>query len=344
MFIKYQHARNGGFLAAIASLVTGVALGGGDAEQSVATVDPIHLSGAASPTPVHAVAAIEPTPVRSSAAEVVAMAATSSGGSEKRKDALGSRSPWKVNLYDDDRNGAWDRLKIDRDRDDTWDAAWTHKDGRWSDGNGGVWLDGRWQTPGAAPVKATATAPPTMTETTVMRTANAASGGVAKRKDVFGASSPWKVNLYDDDKDGTWDRLKLDRDRDDTWDASYVNKSGQWQDGDGNVWREQRWQSPSAAPVTAPSASPADAAALRVAAAMGDRASAKKVKDLTRGSGPKINLYDDDRDGVWDRAKLDVDRDGTWDEKFTRKPAGIERKTDSGTFMLRGEQWTPAAK
>lgn len=47
-------------------------------------------------------------------------------GSDKIKDALGSRGP-KVNVYNE--KGTWARAKVDRDRDEKWDEKW--------------WLDGR---------------------------------------------------------------------------------------------------------------------------------------------------------------------------------------------------------
>lgn len=55
-------------------------------------------------------------------------------------------------------------------------------------------------------------------------------------------------------------------------------------------------------------------------------ASGKKVKDALGSKGPKVNLYDDDGDGKFDRAKIDIDRDGVWDETWTRKSNRLKRK------------------
>ena len=62
------------------------------------------------------------------------------------------------------------------------------------------------------------------------------------------------------------------------------------------------------------------------AALLTGRAQGRKAKDAFRGTGQKVNLYDDDRDGRWDRAKQDRDRDGRWDVKWTRRGERINRK------------------
>jgi hypothetical protein len=49
----------------------------------------------------------------------------------KGKDVLGPASPWKLNLYDDNNDGQWDRGKLDYDRDEVDDEKWTFKQGRW---------------------------------------------------------------------------------------------------------------------------------------------------------------------------------------------------------------------
>lgn len=186
------------------------------------------------------------------------------------------------------------------------------------------------------------TRPPAVTPTdaAVIAIASRPSGGAKKKKDALGGASPWKVNLYDDDGDGRWERLKLDRNRDDRWDSKWNFKDGLWEDGESKrVWRDGRWTPRASAPTPTPTR--IGGVALKVVAAMGGRASAKKVKDLYRGAGAKVNLYDDDGDGVWDRAKIDLDRDDNWDEKLSRKAAGMERKVEASgeVFVLSGDAW-----
>ena len=66
--------------------------------------------------------------------------------SGKGKDVLGSRSPWKLNLYDDDKDGQWDRGKLDTNRNDIDDEKWNFKDGRWEkDGGSTIWVGNDWQ-------------------------------------------------------------------------------------------------------------------------------------------------------------------------------------------------------
>jgi len=54
-----------------------------------------------------------------------------------------------------------------------------------------------------------------------------------------------------------------------------------------------------------------------------------------------VNLYDDDQDGHWDRAKVDSNRDGTWDEKWTVKAGVVERKqlVNGRVFRWRDGTW-----
>ena len=67
-------------------------------------------------------------------------------------------------------------------------------------------------------------------------------------------------------------------------------------------------------------------------------------EDLFGGVGAKVNLYDHDRDGQWDRAKADLDRDGQWGEKYTLKAGTVERKVvaTQARFKLRQGAWAPA--
>lgn len=262
MFIKYQHARNGGLLATLVSAATGIALAGGDGE-------PHERSGLSQQEAVRQVNGemerSRPAAVAPAVAERVGLVA---GGDTGRKSPA------------------------------TQERAQT---------------------------------------AAVVALAQQGSAGEAKRKDALGGSSPWKVNLYDDDRDGTWDRAKVDRDRDGTWDAKWSHKGGQWLNAAGLAWRGGQWTAPGAPPT--PTRAAEGAAALKVVGEMAKPATGKKVKDLYRGSGPKVNLYDDDRDGTWDRAKVDVDRDGTWDEKLSRKGGRLERRVGSKVFVHRDGRW-----
>ena len=75
-----------------------------------------------------------------------------------------------------------------------------------------------------------------------MKIATAPASPSGKSKDALGPSSPWKLNLYDDDKDGQWDRGKLDYDRDEVDDEKWNFKKGRWEkDGGATVWNGSTW-------------------------------------------------------------------------------------------------------
>jgi len=173
-----------------------------------------------------------------------------------------------------------------------------------------------------------------------------------KVKDAFQGKTAVKVNIYDDNGDGVADRLKVDRNRDEVWDESWTRKAGLWERGDGTVWRDGAWVGAVAAPApveaipqktpATPAATGVEALQLEVARVILEgKASGDKLKDYTRGRGPKFNLYDDDKDGRWDRAKADYDRDDTWDESWTRKGESLERKDEktNGILVLDGGAW-----
>ncbi len=182
----------------------------------------------------------------------------------------------------------------------------------------------------------------------------------SKAKDVFRGTGP-KLNLYDDDADGRYDRGKVDWNRDDSWDSRLTLKDGVWEvreRGTVRIWDAgaKRLVAKGAASITArpttklPPASPSTlsvsvqlpAAFAAAGQRMRDgRASGKKAKDAMRSTGAKVNLYDDNRDGAWDRAKVDHDRDGTWDGKLTRKKGAIELKASGKVFRLEGTAWVP---
>lgn len=168
--------------------------------------------------------------------------------------------------------------------------------------------------------------------------------------------SPVKVNLYEETGDASFDRLKVDANRDDVWDAQWVRKGGHWSREDGAVWVDGRWSGGGAPEVAAvaevaevgspaaPAASPVEARLLVAAKAMLEqRATSRKTKDLFNGVGPKINMYDDDGDGRWDRAKVDFERDGTWDESWTVKGGVLERKVNAtgAISVFANGAWVP---
>lgn len=91
---------------------------------------------------------------------------------------------------------------------------------------------------------------------------------------------------------------------------------------------------------------PNEARMLEVARVMlEERATSEKIKDLFRGSGPKVNIYDDDKDGRWDRAKVDWNRDEIDDEKLNVKNGVLERRDEkSGQIkVFGGGAWTVKA-
>lgn len=99
---------------------------------------------------------------------------------------------------------------------------------------------------------------------------------------------------------------------------------------------------PAPTPTPTPAADPMDSLRLEVARQlMEGQATSERIKDLNRGRGPKVSLYDDDRDGRWDRAKVDYDRDENWDENWTRKGGTVERKDlkSSKVLILDGGAW-----
>jgi hypothetical protein len=184
-----------------------------------------------------------------SAMKIANEKATPNGG----KDILGSKSPWKLNLYDDDSDGQWDRAKLDTNRDDVDDEKWTFKSGRWEkEGGNEIWNGERWQVAesnaGSSPKVSSSKSPmaddPLSQYQAAMKIAGAKATG-AQGKDVLGAQSKWKLNLYDDDGDGQWDRGKLDTNRDGVDDEKWNFKKGRWEkEGGAKVWNGTSWTDP----------------------------------------------------------------------------------------------------
>ncbi|NND99880.1 MAG: hypothetical protein HKN47_21375 [Pirellulaceae bacterium] len=161
------------------------------------------------------------------------------------KDVLGAASPWKLNLYDDDKDGRYDRGKLDKNRDDLDDEKWNFKQGRWEkDGGLSVWADDKWVgDAGAEPSKTEPNVTPDLRRyRAALAIATARADRSGKGKDVLGPASPWKLNLYDDDKDGQWDRAKLDTNRDDVDDEKWNFKKGRWEKSGGSpIWNGSDW-------------------------------------------------------------------------------------------------------
>ncbi len=170
---------------------------------------------------------------------------------EKLKDVTGGHGS-KINVYNE--GGQWARAKVDHDRDEKWDEKWS--------------LDGAivvrqiapnddddytrelrrlgdaWVEPGAAvadvpaPIAAAAAVatPPVAAPVSTGRPVDAAvlraleAPAQEKIKDATG-STPYKVNLYSDDK-VRWNRVKIDLDRDEKWDEKWTIAA------DGSIERE----------------------------------------------------------------------------------------------------------
>lgn len=62
-------------------------------------------------------------------------------------------------------------------------------------------------------------------------------------------------------------------------------------------------------------------------ARLGKPATGDKLKDAFPGP-TKVNVYA--KNGIWDRAKVDLDRDEKWDEKWWVKDAKIMREVSTG--------------
>ena len=283
-------------------------------------------------------------------AQAMTIALRPAGG--KGKDVLGPGSPWKLNLYDDNNDGQWDRGKLDTNRDEVDDEKWNFKEGRWEkDGGRTMWQNGKWVSSTRSTSTVRAQPPKANTNLARYRAAMKIATSRVDRpgKDVLGPSSPWKLNLYDDDGDGQWDRGKLDTNRDEVDDEKWNFKNGRWEkDGGRTLWLDDNWADTRSTPTPSkPRTPPVDAvlaryrAAMKIATSRADRSG--KGKDVLGGSSPwKLNLYDDDGDGKWDRGKLDSNRDEVEDEKWNFKKGRWEK--DGGKTIWRDGRWQPAAK
>lgn len=178
-------------------------------------------------------------PVGADAAEQLRARLGEPADADKIKDMLGGTGV-KINVYNE--GGVWARAKVDHDRDEKWDEKW-HVDG-------GVvvrqiapnddesytrelrWQGGRWVDPAAsaeAP-KTEAPAAPAATAGPAANTGRALDAEVIallsrpveeKIKDATHGGTPYKINLYSDDR-ARWNRAKVDLDRDDKWDEKWT--------------------------------------------------------------------------------------------------------------------------
>jgi len=218
--------------------------------------------------------------------------------SGKGKDVLGAKSRWKLNLYDDDGDGQYDRGKLDKNRDEIDDEKWNFKNDRWEKANGKlVWSVDRWVAPDSLASAQTSQAHASQIRyRTAMRIASAKANPTGKGKDVLGDASPWKLNLYDDDQDGTWDRAKLDINRDEIDDEKWTFKNGRWEkEGGALVWQNDQWRKAADIAKTngaSISNSTRYQAAFRIVAKGSNRS--EQGKDVLGASSHwKLNLYDD---------------------------------------------------
>jgi len=163
---------------------------------------------------------------------------------EKLKDVTNGQGS-KINVYNE--GGKWARAKVDHDRDEKWDEKWSLDNGvvvrqiapndddnytrelrRLGDGwfeAGAAVADVPGQPDAAAPTPASTGRP---VDAAVLRAL--AGPAQEKIKDATG-STPYKVNLYSDDR-VRWNRVKIDLDRDEKWDEKWTLSA------DGSILRE----------------------------------------------------------------------------------------------------------
>ena len=378
MFVRYQHVRNGtiGMSGlAVVAMVAYATCSSGDYGPSQsnsnasATAAAANKSASTTASPVTQKLSSEVQGLYDQAMRIAKGKATR----KKSEDALGGKARWKVNLYDDDGDGAWDHAKLDRDRNGTWDEMWTRKKGQWSKDKGRwVWALDAWIKPGSAGkgVRKTmpqtrgkgawapdAAAPGRRSYVRAMHLANSRAIG-RKNQDALGNTSNWKLDLHDADGDGIYERARLDYERDGKWDEIWNRKKGRWEKSGGAlVWSGKAWikadmarnlkiavpkvqapdpklKSDKRLATAKPRGDSVETATL-VRLLLKDKAGAAEYKDaMGYKSTWQVNLYDEDNDGRWDHAKVDKGRDGTWDEKWSRSGERVNRKD-----LHTGKEW-----
>ncbi len=182
----------------------------------------------------------------------------------------------------------------------------------------------------------------------------------SKKKDAAPGQT-YKVNLYQDDGEGSVNRVKVDLDRDEQWDEKWtiegelitrhVAPADDEQYTASYVWTGSDWRIEGAASKAPASKAPASEAPASEAPAseapemravdevifgyVGQDLGTKKRKDVTAGRPYKVNLYQDDGNSTVNRAKVDLDRDEQWDEKWTIDGQSVSRKVspaDDGQY------------
>lgn len=179
-----------------------------------------------------------------------------------------------------------------------------------------------------------------------------------KEKDALGAGKA-KVNLYQDEGHASVNRLKVDWDRDDKWDEKWTFEDDgsitrQIAPEDDEVYSDTRTlggpaaaETPVAAPVDAPEpgasggiVGPGNAIQAFLLERQGKDLGTAKIKDASKGSAWKINLYQDDGHASLNRAKVDLDRDDKWDEKWTFADDGVSKQVAPADDENYTETWT----
>ena len=156
---------------------------------------------------------------------------------DKLKDVTGGQGA-KINVYNE--GGVWARAKVDHDLDEKWDEKWSLDGGvvvrqiapnddesytrelrrlgdRWSEA-GAASASAVTPDPAVAPVAPAPTGTGRPLDDVVLQALKAPVQ--EKIKDATG-STPYKVNLYSDDR-VRWNRLKIDLDRDEKWDEKWT--------------------------------------------------------------------------------------------------------------------------
>lgn len=167
-----------------------------------------------------------------------------------------------------------------------------------------------------------------------------------KRIDALGDEFPWRVDVFEETGDNSYDRLELDSDRDGEFDETWRFRNDRWEKFGGRLfWSGRTWVQTGKGEVALPDVSTVTAggeALFKVAVEMLQHKAANyEVEDFFAGKGPKVSLHDDDWDARWDRATIDADRDGTIDEKWSRKADALTREVlaDKRTFRWRDGRW-----
>ncbi len=180
----------------------------------------------------------------------------------------------------------------------------------------------------------------------VIAVASAYAARNRTREDALGERFPWKVGIFEETTDNSYDRVTIDHDRDGEVDETWKWIDSRWTRHDGRVaWGGKDWM-PAAgmAPgnARAPAAKGETTIYQRLAVAMRDqRATNYEVRDYLAGDGPLFDLKDTDWDARWDLAEVDKDRDGKVDETWTCHDGLVIRRVNATrkVFEFRNGDW-----